>query len=641
MTITSAMDFGALCGLASSGKSRAYWLGASGGPGKWSWCTGESTEYARSVTVQGFSMDVCAPTYFSNLGNCLAFYSGFDYPIYTPPVRSDVKGYICEWDSMSDYVLGSLGILGSGNKSVIKTLKGLLMLKGTLAKGSTIDTDNDGLTDYNELNTKLLKLVYGVNTTKTTVRMADVVLALKNNNSSKNLISTSLSNKVSSAAAKTGNSGNSIMNEELVYTGSSPVSEDSDYDYYLDSEEERISGISKKHWDKTKIDDAIICDTNSPKGMLPDKSSYNTTNGSVFEVACDGGSAKTNAIDFGRSTDWHYNHEGYTSVFSLNPRQYSDYIFDVIWVENIADVDFKVTYVEEHWFSKDETITVSPIAEPELTATGVRYRYSLEPGVQYTISVNCNNDAAGYEVIVQQNNWVYAPNGAIVEAGAEISSGWGTYKEDHTMIYLKDVAVKNAIQGYYYHRYGYTVSIGDFQNLTESQKRDSCRDIAQKFIESYKLSQNSEIFSGLGDFSTVGGAFFTTCDLVGIKALPLIGLPTGLSATALTYVGLVALVDGKLVKLENDRYEKALADSIYDGEYNVVMDIMYKSNHSMTDNYSYNKVLWHAWTNKGYVYKYAANGDINTKYKVKSIQALDYYVPVRNGNSWSFTKSDI
>jgi hypothetical protein len=97
ITVTSPMEYSYLSGTLSAGKSGAYWVGASGGPGNWSWCTGESTSYARTITAHDYSMDTCG-SYFGGLGNCLVYYPGLAYPTRNRPSVSGVNGYICEWE---------------------------------------------------------------------------------------------------------------------------------------------------------------------------------------------------------------------------------------------------------------------------------------------------------------------------------------------------------------------------------------------------------------------------------------------------------------------------------------------------------------------------------------------------------------
>ncbi len=155
MTVTSPMEYGFLSGTLSAGKSGAIWLGASGGPGSWSWCTGESTSYARTIKAYGYSMDTCG-SYFSGVGNCLVYYSGLAYPTGSRPAVSNVSGYICEWEpgafvNDDDAHIYSLRVGGSA----------IAGLSSRLSSTSNADSDGDGIKDWNEVDQNAIAKING------------------------------------------------------------------------------------------------------------------------------------------------------------------------------------------------------------------------------------------------------------------------------------------------------------------------------------------------------------------------------------------------------------------------------------------------------------------------------------------------
>lgn len=154
LTVTSPFEYSFLSGTLSAGKSGLYWVGASGGANNWSWITGESTNYVRTIHVGTYTMDNCG-TYFDKLGNHLAYSPGLAYNI-THPVISDIKGYICEWEpgakiTDEDSGIHSTSIAGST----------VVMLKADLSKSSGIDSDEDGIPDWDEIDHSAIKKLGG------------------------------------------------------------------------------------------------------------------------------------------------------------------------------------------------------------------------------------------------------------------------------------------------------------------------------------------------------------------------------------------------------------------------------------------------------------------------------------------------
>ena len=159
MTVNTPLEFSLLNGSLSAGKNGGYyWLGASGGSNRWSWVTGESTSYARTIKVsadgKAYDMDNCR-NYFSYLGNKLAYVPHLAYVSEGVPSSSKVKGYICEWESE-----GSIKN-SDGNGSVVSLGSKKLTLDGKISALSNTDTDGDGRSDYDEINFNAIKKIGG------------------------------------------------------------------------------------------------------------------------------------------------------------------------------------------------------------------------------------------------------------------------------------------------------------------------------------------------------------------------------------------------------------------------------------------------------------------------------------------------
>ncbi|MCM1316057.1 MAG: hypothetical protein NC205_03310 [Prevotella sp.] len=155
LTVTSPFEYSYLSGTLFSGKNGLYWVGASGKPNSWSWITGESTSYVRTISVNGYMMDSCG-FYFSEFDDHLAYCPSLNYNGFKPPKFSDIKGYICEWEpgaAITDKGAGIFSLNIAGNSEVV--------LKGELSESSGIDSDGDGKSDWDEIDHKTIKNLGG------------------------------------------------------------------------------------------------------------------------------------------------------------------------------------------------------------------------------------------------------------------------------------------------------------------------------------------------------------------------------------------------------------------------------------------------------------------------------------------------
>ncbi len=99
-------------------------------------------------------MDHCR-NYFSYLGNKLAYVPHLGYLSAGTPSTSKIKGYICEWENGANTKKADgtgVAVYIGGNK---------VLLNGKIAASSGIDTDHDGVSDYNEVDVNAIKKIGG------------------------------------------------------------------------------------------------------------------------------------------------------------------------------------------------------------------------------------------------------------------------------------------------------------------------------------------------------------------------------------------------------------------------------------------------------------------------------------------------
>ena len=253
MTVNTPLEFSLLNGSLSAGKNGGfYWLGAYGGSKNWSWVTGESTSYARTIKVSGYDMDNCR-NYFSYLDNKLAYVPHLAYVSQGVPNSKNVKGYICEWESE-----GSIKN-SDGNGSVVSLGSKKLTLDGKISALSNTDTDGDGRSDYDEIDFNAIKKIGGSSAQTVTWKQSYDYLKKKGYISDKSY------NRISDIVSAMGKA------QEMYPTKSNPVDIDTDGDGIIDSKDAKPNENFKE---------AFVYD-NRPKYVLTEKFEDITTNDDI------------------------------------------------------------------------------------------------------------------------------------------------------------------------------------------------------------------------------------------------------------------------------------------------------------------------------------------------------------------------
>lgn len=261
MTPATAGEFALMQGcLAPGNTTNHYWIGAHLVDESWQWVNDEgAVTYIDTVPKKYVSGRYYGLSDYGRYISTELYYA--DGMSYYPFTTNPQIGYIIEWDSLSDYINGTSADSSYSIATLIKSMRGNVCLKSPLTKGSAVDSDGDGVPDYDELNLKLLKKVYGTTTpTKTTVSMSTIIRMLTTNTTSKKIVSSSIADKVAAAAKATSSSTvtgtTSIINTEYAYWNGDPMASDMDCDYLPDGEDSH-----KKRFDATPIDAALIDDS--------------------------------------------------------------------------------------------------------------------------------------------------------------------------------------------------------------------------------------------------------------------------------------------------------------------------------------------------------------------------------------------
>lgn len=434
--------------------------------------------------------------------------------------------------------------------------------KEPLVKGGNCDTDGDTLSDSDEIDWKNVKEIY-----------SDGTYSL--------FTWEELCKK--SKAYKEGQKDyyyRDLFNVEVIPATSNPFLIDSDGDYYPDNVDKR-----KLESDPMYIFDKGIDDTNFHNGMpIEVKSPDKYTDGNLI-VDDKKGTAR---YEFTRKpTDYHY--------FSLKPNKTSFY-------KLTAETSFGTQIIVKckEGFLFPSYVEVMPNED------GL---YFLDKGSEYTISIwgNHSND---FTFSIEQQNWVHAPNGAVVDCSIEGS------KYTNTVFYLRDETVIDIVEKYYLQTYGLSLKDEDESVLPDDHRKNRAELYADVFFESYGETSAMEQLSLLGDISTVTGFVSLFSDKLGV-------------------IGIAATVSGQVIMIENKIYnaqKKKLADAMYNGDFNIKMAVTtyYEKEYpSFKDIYKYD-VDWGAWDNgkDGYIYRFLHPKTIfHQPLLVKSIKPVDFYVP--------------
>lgn len=252
--------------------------------------------------------------------------------------------------------------------------------KESLVKGGSCDTDGDTLSDSDEVDWDNVKKVYADGSYE--------LYTWKELCEKRNW----LIFKTEYATGELNDLFEIVSSVKVIPAKSNPFSTDTDKDYYPDNVEVNDKSLDVLESNAMFINDEGISDSDFHKGNSIAKPVEDKFTDGVFEIYYqkhdDGNLQERARYSFTRHSDKDVE-------FSLIPKTTSYYRFK----SDIGITDIKITYKGFFWMTES--------VEPESDGT-----YLLERGKEYTIGVN-NSGYGEYQFTVEQDNWVYAPDGGI------------------------------------------------------------------------------------------------------------------------------------------------------------------------------------------------------------------------------------
>lgn len=149
MTITSQFEYKLLKEILAAGKSGFYRLGGTGDRDYWTWITGESTDYLNTIQSDNYDPESHGQ-YFEVFNHNLVYCAGHEYKLEDRPAVLQPSGYICEWEPGE-------AVTDSGSVPFISGIGNQEILKAKLDPDNGIDTDGDGVSDWDELDHEALR----------------------------------------------------------------------------------------------------------------------------------------------------------------------------------------------------------------------------------------------------------------------------------------------------------------------------------------------------------------------------------------------------------------------------------------------------------------------------------------------------
>ena len=407
---------------------------------------------------------------------------------------------------------------------------------------------------------------------------------------------------------------------------SDPTKYDTDGDYFNDKQE-RDYGQNALAANAMVIDDNVLDDSNCLTEGAPNVNINSKSDGikSLKAISSEDSSSKNkNVINFNRYTHiprGHTNYENSYDLFEITPAESSDYIVTLSG-NNFGDsVGINDAMVEVKYYNKKgkngwKSVQVNALTYGPGSTNEKAFSFILEAGVTYEIKVYCKAlNRTSYKVSIEQDNWVYAPNGAYANATHNNSNYYA--------IYMNSETVKTIIQNYYDNEYddGYTVS--DFAGKSEEQIKNACNKYAEILTNSMSKTDKN-LYELIGNVSGYAGIIVDFAD-----ALQPIGF---------VFTTIDGLVLSHEVQAAIDKH--SISKSLKNGNLNVVAIITEekgKEYPSYRDKITHN-LHWDAWEEAEYINKYAS-GKVSVPFVASNLRlnitSLNYYIPQQQPDgSW-------
>ena len=514
---------------------------------------------------------------------------------------------------------------------------------GEISMTSDQDYDDDGLNDVDEIDFSLLNKFFSnfiYSSSKISLPSLYDYFVLKNNNTIPiNLFRFSISIE-------------SVQKLSILPVYSNPVSKDTDLDGFDDLYEfEHLAKIEQniRVSDKTVIQDNLLDDSYAINDNLkPSIEHYDTLYPGQFdfdyyanEYKSDDNSIVRMILTYNRSST------AKNAKYKIKPVHSSDYIICL----NADNIDFTTRFhVKDGWKEKRvDLITIEGSSGQScdlnkvkenllLQDNDLQYQYNennkyiymvlqLVEGHEYTISIENLpiSENNYYNLSVEQNNWIYAPNGCITEIPL-ISSMLGEYQYS---VYIPDNVIKDV--------YSYYTDGSDFiEGKNDKEFNYICKGfsaelLAHDYNHTYlenSINFNNIISTGITYEGVGSGLVIAIFKLEGkvFTYLSIIPSVVGLFATNNSAKNSDLLYD----------YETSLTDSLYYGRGNIVYtySLRYDSNFPKT------YYTWHKWNVHHYINKYeflfnSSNCKIRYRQIIhKNSNFLQHNIPDQEGKYW-------
>lgn len=436
------------------------------------------------------------------------------------------------------------------------SLFGKKLLLSMIASGSKNDSDGDGNSDYSE--------IIGTYPLSSLIKSsADSAID-----------STVFLSKVNSTL------GSNINADSINVTTmkSDPTKMDSDEDGIPDSSDQYPKKAEYKKIDDKLLDDSKIFDEGYVKVTSKNLSNDVTLNSNEGE--------KPNPYINYYNKKYVKYRNSYPSKYEIKPVSNSDYR---ITVDTALNDNCDVYVFENNFLWNDEEIksTITDdedkyIKDEALNVKHNNYQYILEAGKTYRIEVvvcSLDNRRDCYDVKVEQDNWVYAPNGGV-------SFSEKIYNADINLIYPQ----KNYIKLYLPEKI-----LSEKLKILNFEYKDD-----PYFNEQFVFAMEKRMFTDKTkaekltmDISNFAGTISTYGGLV----LLLVAPEAELAGIIFTSVGSVATTVSLVSSNEADKtkFKTLLQESTQNGNYNLCLTRY----DTLTTH-----LEWDSWSKQPYIFKY-------------------------------------
>ena len=436
------------------------------------------------------------------------------------------------------------------------SLFGKKLLLSMIASGSKNDSDGDGNSDYSE--------IIGTYPLSSLIKSsADSAID-----------STVFLSKVNSTL------GSNINADSINVTTmkSDPTKMDSDEDGIPDSSDQYPKKAEYKKIDDKLLDDSMIFDEGYVKVTSKNLSNDVTLNSNEGE--------KPNPYINYYNKKYVKYRNSYPSKYEIKPVSNSDYR---ITVDTALNDNCDVYVFENNFLWNDEEIksTITDdedkyIKDEALNVKHNNYQYILEAGKTYRIEVvvcSLDNRRDCYDVKVEQDNWVYAPNGGV-------SFSEKIYNADINLIYPQ----KNYIKLYLPEKI-----LSEKLKILNFEYKDD-----PYFNEQFVFAMEKRMFTDKTkaekltmDISNFAGTISTYGGLV----LLLVAPEAELAGIIFTSVGSVATTVSLVSSNEADKtkFKTLLQESTQNGNYNLCLTRY----DTLTTH-----LEWDSWSKQPYIFKY-------------------------------------